>query len=106
MRTTIHKYAKRIDLFVRKNNVKWDPLIDPSKMLMSPAWQIKLCFIKQLVEALDKNSEAFKYLQNFFLKISEAKIKASIFIGPEIRSCSAPNFLKTYKQKRGQVGIQ
>ena len=41
--------------------------------------------IKQFVEALDKNSDAFKHLQNFFTKISEAKIEAGIFVGPQIR---------------------
>ena len=84
MLTTVDKYPKRTDLFVKKNNFKWDLLIDRSKMLMPPVWQIKLSFIKQLVKALDKNGEAFKYLQNFFLKIWEAEIKVSIHIGQEI----------------------
>ena len=42
-------------------------------------------FIKQFVKALDKNSDAFKHLQNFFTKISEAKIEVGIFVGPQIK---------------------
>ena len=76
MRTTIHKYAKRIDLFVRKNNVKWDPLIDPSKMLMSPAWQIKLCFIKQLVEALRQEFRSIQIFTKLFSQDFGSKDKS------------------------------
>ena len=50
-----------------------------------PPLHVKLGLIKQFVKALDRNSEAFKYLQNFFFKLSEAKIKAGVFIGPQIR---------------------
>ena len=49
-----------------------------------PLLHIKLGLIKQFVKALDRNSEAFKYLQNFFLKLSEAKINAGVFIGAQI----------------------
>ena len=88
-RGTTARYQRRISpkrtkLFIGKSNIKWDPLIDPSKILMSPL-HIKLGLIKQFVKALDKNSDAFKYLQNCFPKISEAKIKAGIFVGPQIR---------------------
>ena len=54
-------------------------LIDPSTILM-PLLHIKLSLIKQFVKALDRNSEAFKYLQNFFSKLSETKIKADAFL--------------------------
>ena len=76
--------AKKNEFSVGKNNVKWDPLIDPSRILM-PSLHIKLGLIKQFVKALDRNSEPFKYLQNFFSKFFEAKIKADVFIGPQIR---------------------
>ena len=46
---------------------------------------IKLGLIKQFFKALDRNLEAFKYLQNFFPKLFEAKIKPCIFISPQIR---------------------
>ena len=45
------------------------------------------------VKALDKESEAFKYLVTAFPKLSEAKIKGGIFIGPQIRKLmKAPEF--------------
>ena len=51
---------------------------------MSPL-HIKLGPIKQFVKALDKHGAAFKYLQNLFSKLSEAKVKVSIFIGPQVK---------------------
>ncbi|KAL7877007.1 hypothetical protein SRHO_G00036500 [Serrasalmus rhombeus] len=69
---------------VGKNNVKWEPLVDPRKVLMPPL-HIKLGLIKQFVRALDKESRAFNYLQDLFPKLSEAKIKAGVFVGPQIK---------------------
>lgn len=54
-------------------------LLNPSKIL-SPSLLIKLHLMKQYVTALDKESSAFTYLQGFFPKLSEAKVKASVFI--------------------------
>ena len=71
-----------------------------------PPLHIKLGLIKQFVKALDRNSEAFKYLQNFFPKLSEAKIKAVIFIGPQIRKMlECTKFCKkNYQQKKEHLG--
>ncbi|XP_037400093.1 uncharacterized protein LOC119264997 isoform X2 [Pygocentrus nattereri] len=69
---------------VGKNNVKWEPLVDPRKVLMPPL-HIKLGLIKQFVRALDKELRAFNYLQDLFPKLSEAKIKAGVFVGPQIK---------------------
>ena len=63
------------------SSIKWDPLNDPIKILL-PRPHINLGLIKQFVKALDKNSDAFKHLQNLFTKISEAKIEAGISVGP------------------------
>ena len=41
--------------------------------------------MEQFLKVLDRNSEAFKYLQNFFPKLSKAKIKAGVSIGSQIR---------------------
>ena len=86
--TTAHHHRriclKRTKYSVGYSNIKWDPLIDLIKILLPPL-DINLGFIKQFVEALDKNSNAFKPLQNFFTKISAAKLEAGIFVGPQIR---------------------
>jgi hypothetical protein len=41
--------------------------------------------MKQFGTALDKESAAFEYLRDFFLKLSEAKIKACVFVRPQIK---------------------
>lgn len=56
---------QRIDFCVGNNNVKWEPLVGPPKVLMPPL-HIKLGLIKQFVKALDKDSAAFKYLKDLF----------------------------------------
>ncbi|KAL7834398.1 hypothetical protein SRHO_G00286450 [Serrasalmus rhombeus] len=77
-------WPQRTEFTVGKNNVKWEPLVDPRKVLMPPQ-HIKLGLIKQFVRALDKESRAFNYLQDLFPKLSEAKIKAGVFVGPQIK---------------------
>ena len=75
--TTAHYHRKeepqRTDFSVGKSNVKWEPLIEPQKVLMPPL-HIKLGLIKQFFTALDKESAAFKYLQVLFPKLPEAKV--------------------------------
>jgi hypothetical protein len=34
---------------------------------------------------MDPNSAAFMYLKNKFIRISDAKIKGGVFVGPQIR---------------------
>ena len=67
--TTAHYHRricpKRTEYSVWYSNTKWDPLIDLIKILL-PRLHINLGLIKQFVEALDKNSDACKPLQNFF----------------------------------------
>ena len=41
--------------------------------------------MKQYVKALDKKEECFRYLKDQFPKLSDAKIAAKIFDGPQIR---------------------
>lgn len=40
--------------------------------------------MKQFVTALDKQSADFKYLQDFFSKLSAARVKACVIFGPQI----------------------
>lgn len=42
--------------------------------------------MKQFVKALDKTDQCFLYLQTKFPKISEVKVKAGVFDGPQIRT--------------------
>lgn len=67
-----------------KSNVKYLPLIDPEDVILPPL-HIKLGLMKNFVKAMDKNGEGFLYLKSIFSKLSDAKLKEGIFIGPQIR---------------------
>lgn len=83
-------YVKKIwqvrKLFVKgQKNIIEKQLVEPSKIIIPPL-HVKLGLIKQFVKALQKrNSEAFQFLFKIFPKLSEAKIKAGVFDGPQIR---------------------
>ena len=48
------------------------------------------------MKALDKDGAAFKYLQNLFPKLSEAKVIGGIFIGPQVKLIlKSDEFLET-----------
>ena len=77
-------WPARKEFVVGERNVKYQPLVTQDKVLMPPL-HIKLGLIKQFVKALDHDSEAFQYLQTMFPKLSEAKIKGGIFVGPQVK---------------------
>jgi hypothetical protein len=77
-------WPARLEFLPGTNNVRAMPLVDPKKVLLPPL-HIKLGLMKIFVKALNKDSEAFKYLAQKFPHISEAKLKAGIFVGPQIR---------------------
>lgn len=66
-------------------SIKYPPLADPSKILLPPL-HIKLGLMKNFVKAMDRSGRGFQYLKEKFPKLSEAKIKEGIFVGPQIRS--------------------
>jgi hypothetical protein len=45
---------------------------------------VKLNLMRVFVNAMDKNSSKFLYMEWKFLKVSEAKIKERIFVGPNL----------------------
>lgn len=65
-------------------NVQHSPLVDRSKILLPPL-HIKLGLMKNFVKGMNKDGAAFKYLRDKFPRLSEAKVKEGIFIGPQIR---------------------
>lgn len=65
-------------------NVKEHPLVVPTKVLLPPL-HIKLGCIKNFVKGIDKDDEGFRYLQKKFSCSTEAKLRAGIFTGPQIR---------------------
>lgn len=52
----------------------------PERIVSSTS--LKSGLYETIVTALDKEFEAFKYLQEFFPKFSAVKVKAGISVGP------------------------
>ena len=78
------QWPLREKLTLSINNVIRQPLVLREKILL-PTLHIKLGLAKQFVKALKSDSEAFKYVQAMFPKLSQAKMKDGIFTGPQIR---------------------
>ena len=59
--------------------------------------------MKQYTKALDDSSKAFAFLRNKFPRLGEAKVKAGVFVGPQIRKLLAdsefPNLLTNVERK-------
>ena len=69
-------------------NVLRVPLVQRDRVIMPPL-HIKLGLMKNFVKALDKDSDAFRYLCTKFPELSYAKVKEGVFIGPQIRKMIA-----------------
>ena len=67
------------------SNVVDEPLVEATKVLLPPL-HIKLGLMKNFVKALNKEGEGFKYISQKFSALSEAKLKAGVFVGPDIRA--------------------
>jgi len=77
-------WPKRKSLTTGEKNVVSPLLVLPEKIFLPPL-QIKLGLMKNFVKGMDKTGRGFEYLRNKFPNVSDAKIKESIFIGPQIR---------------------
>jgi len=65
-------------------NVENQPLVETSKILL-PSMHLKFGLMKNFVKAMNQEETAFTYLREKFPRLSEAKLKEGIFIGPQIR---------------------
>jgi len=65
-------------------NVENQPIVEPSKILLPPM-NLKLGLMKNFVKAMNQEEAALTYLWEKFPRLSEAKLKEGIFIGPQIR---------------------
>ena len=82
---TVKDWPERSDFAIGRFNVKHKPLIDPQSVFLPPL-HIKLGLIKNYVKAMKPDENGFKYLKKKFGGTkSDAKLKAGVFIGPEIR---------------------
>jgi hypothetical protein len=81
----VQQWPSRVDHTVGRYNVQHASLVDPLKVYLPPL-HIKLGLMKNFVVAMDHNGSGFQYLKDKFGKIkTDAKLKAGIFVGPEIR---------------------
>uniref|UniRef100_UPI00358E4839 uncharacterized protein n=1 Tax=Myxine glutinosa TaxID=7769 RepID=UPI00358E4839 len=77
-------WPERSGLEPGSHNVVSHALVNPQKILLPPL-HIKLGLMKNFVKALNKEGRAFAFLNKKFPRVSEAKLKAGIFDGPQIR---------------------
>ena len=86
--TALHYHQRswplRSSYDIGAHNVKQTPLVNPKQVLMPPL-HIKLGLIKQFVKKLNPEGDAFKHIQELFPKLSEAKVKAGVFVGPQVK---------------------
>ena len=57
----------------------------PRDKIVFPPLHIKLGLMKQFFKALDKDGDCFQYICRSFPSLSNEKLKADIFDGPQIR---------------------
>ena len=77
-------WRQRIEEEEGQHNVVALPLVPQNKIILPPM-HIKLGLFKQFVKGLRKDSPAFEFLHKCFPKLSDAKIKEGVFVGPQIR---------------------
>jgi hypothetical protein len=65
-------------------NVENQPLVEPSKILL-PSIHLNHGLMKNVLKTMNQEESSFTYLRAKFPKLSEAKLKEGIFIGPQIR---------------------
>ena len=80
----VKECPKRDTFTPGENNVKYALWVNPQKIFLPPL-HIKLGLMKNFVKALNKEGEGFKYLREVFSKLSDAKLREGIFVGPDIR---------------------
>ena len=103
-------WEPRETLRARDKHVINEPLVPRDRIILPPIY-IKLRLIKQLVKALDKHGECFRYICQSFPGLSLEKLKAGIFDGPEIRKLRQDgNFIHSMNPLevdawRGFVGV-
>lgn len=67
--------------------------MQPDNVFLPPL-HIKLGLMKIFVKAMDRSGDGFLYLKEKFPKLSEAKIKEGIFVGPQIRQLMKDDIFK------------
>ena len=80
---------------IGQHNVVREPLVSKEKIILPPL-HIKLGLMKQYVKALQHDEPPFEYLKTKFPKLSEAKVKEGMFVGPQIRKLLIVNSMHLF----------
>lgn len=93
------QYDRRTSFRIGSKNIVAQKLVDPRDVLLPPL-HIKLGLMTQFAINLKTDGKAVKFLKNKFRYLSQAKIDAGIFNGPEIRALmNDGDFEKTLLKK-------
>jgi len=79
------EWTQRKSLKPGSANVIKESLVEERKILLPPL-HLELGLIKQYVRALNKTGDCFQYIAKKMPKLSESKLEAAIFDGPQIRT--------------------
>jgi len=95
---TKKNWPERKKLIPGEKNIKYAPLVSPRNIILPPL-HIKLGLFKNFIKALN-DEKSYEHLAQCFPKLSNEKIRAGIFTGPQIRKViSDKNFEKTLNAK-------
>lgn len=76
----------------------------PPENVSLPPFHIKLGFIKQFLKLLPNDGKCFTYLCSQFQNLPKAKLKESVFTGPDFRKLLSDNlFSKTMGEKEKEA---
>lgn len=78
------EWSSRAENVPGSKNIEHPALVDKTKILLPPL-HIKLGLMKNFVKAINRDGEGFAHLRQKFPRLSEAKIKEGVFVGPQIR---------------------
>ena len=98
------EWPTRESMEVGGKNIIRKPLVDRNKIVFPPL-HIKLGLIKQFVKPQDKEGECFNFIRETFPGLSEEKLKAGIFDGPQIRKLikDHPNFIASMNDREARA---
>jgi hypothetical protein len=96
-------WPERSNEINRKYNVVRAPLVPPAKILMPPL-HIKIGLTTQLFKKIyQQNTEVIKVLKTMFPNLSDAKLKAGVYDGPQIREMFKKEVLLKQKMSRDEI---
>ena len=78
-------------------NMENQPLVELSKILLL-SMHLKPGLMKNFVKAMNQKDAAFTYSWEKFTRLSEAKLKEGVFIGPQIQDLIMDEFFDTLLQ--------